>query len=197
MNEPTDPLDDPAFAALLEEFLSRARRGEGPSVEDYAARHPDLAGPIREIFPTLLVLQGNRAAPTQPVDSLPAALGGYEIVREVGRGGMGVVYEARQTALNRVVALKMVLHAGHAGGDDLRRFAAEAEVVASLDHPHIVALYEVGTCDGHPYYTMKLIEGGNLAGQMHRLARDSRAAAALLEAVARGASCPPARRPAP
>jgi hypothetical protein len=63
MNEPTDPLDDPTFAALLEEFLARTRRGAGPSVEDYAARHPELAGPIRELFPTLLVLQGHRRDP--------------------------------------------------------------------------------------------------------------------------------------
>jgi WD40 repeat protein len=185
MNEPTDPLDDPAFAALLEEFLARARGGEGPSPEDYAARHPDLAGPIRELFPTLLVLHGHRAAPAQPEQSLPAALGGYQIVREVGRGGMGVVYEARQTALNRVVALKMVLHAGQAEANELRRFAAEAQTVAALDHPHIVPLYEVGECDGHPYYTMKLIDGGSLAAQLPRLAHDPCAAAALLAAVAR------------
>jgi serine/threonine-protein kinase len=73
VNEPTDLLDDPAFAALLEEFLARARRGAGPSVEDYAARHPELAGPIRELFPTLLVLQGHRRRRASPVDSLPAA----------------------------------------------------------------------------------------------------------------------------
>jgi serine/threonine-protein kinase len=69
---------------------------------------------------------------------------------------MGVVYKARQTAVGREVVLKMVLHAGQAGADDLRRFAAEAQTVAALDHPHIVPLYEVGQCDGQQYYTMTL-----------------------------------------
>jgi hypothetical protein len=113
VSEPMDPLEDPTFAALLEEFLACARRGEGPSPEDYAARHPELAGAIREIFPTLLVLQGHRRGPTPVVEGLPAALGDYQVVREVGRGGMGVVYEAVQRPLGRRVALK-VLAAGPA-----------------------------------------------------------------------------------
>jgi hypothetical protein len=185
VSEPTDPLDDPAFAALLEEFLACARRGAGPSVEDYAARHPELAGPIRELFPTLLVLQGHRAAPAGPGEALPEALGDYQVVREVGRGGMGVVFKARQTSLNRVVALKMILAGQLASPADVQRFRTEAEAAAGLDHPHIVPIYEVGEHNGLPYFSMKLVEGTSLSEHLPRLAREPRAGARLLAVVAR------------
>ena len=144
MIDPTDPLEDPTFAALLEEFLARARSGEGPSPEDYAARHPELAGPIRELFPTLLVLQGHRAAPAAPVELLPAALGDYQVVREVGRGGMGVVYEAEQVSLGRRVALKVLPYAATLDPKQLQRFRNEAKAAAGLHHEHIVPVYAVG-----------------------------------------------------
>jgi WD40 repeat protein/serine/threonine protein kinase len=159
VNEPTDPLDDPAFAALLEEFLACARRGERPSPEDYAARHPDLAGVIREIFPTLLVLQGHRGGPAQPAESLPAALGDYQIVREVGRGGMGVVYEAVQVSLGRHVALKVLPKKLLPDARAKRRFEREAKAAAKLHHTNIVPVFGVGEQDGLPYYVMQFIQG--------------------------------------
>ena len=90
-------------------------------------------------------------------------LGDYELMRQLGRGGMGVVYEAHQVSLNRTVALKMVLDTEAATPTALRRFAIEAEAIAKLDHPHIVPIYDAGEIEGHPFYTMKLVQGQSLA----------------------------------
>jgi serine/threonine protein kinase len=110
---------------------------------------------------------------------------GYEILGELGRGGMGVVYQARQLPLQRLVALKMILAGAYAGEADVARFRAETEAIASLDHPHIVPVYEVGQQDGRHYFSMKLIDGGSLKEQLPRLAQNPRAGVQLLARVAR------------
>src|SRR5207237_1377737 len=108
-----------------------------------------------------------------------------ELVREIGRGGMGVVYLARQKSLNRPVALKMIAVGAWATEADALRFRNEAETAGSLDHMHIVPVYEVGKVEGQFYFTMKLIDGGNLAERVHSSPADPRWAAAILETVAR------------
>jgi WD40 repeat protein len=111
--------------------------------------------------------------------------GDYELKGVLGRGGMGVVYRARQLSLNRPVALKMIRAGIWAGGDEVRRFRNEAEAVALLDHPRIVAIYEVGQAHGRHYFSMKLVEGPALDTQLGRYAADPRAAARLVAEVAR------------
>ncbi len=115
----------------------------------------------------------------------PRFLGEYEVLDEIARGGMGIVYKARQVKLNRLVALKLIRDSYLAGPSDLRRFRSEAEAVAGLDHPNIVPIYEVGQVDGQPYFSMKLIEGGNLGLHVERLKADPTAAAALMAKVSR------------
>jgi serine/threonine-protein kinase len=119
----------------------------------------------------------------EPV-GLPA-ITGFEILEELGRGGMGVVYKARQINLGRLVALKMVLAGAHAGPDELDWFQREAEAVASLQHPDIVRIHDVGQADGLPYLSLEFIDGGSLAQQMTGRPQDITRAAWTIRTVAR------------
>jgi serine/threonine protein kinase len=109
---------------------------------------------------------------------------GYEIVAVLGRGGMGVVYQAKQVALNRMVALKMILSGGHASAQRLHRFRTEATAVARLQHPSVVQIYDIGDLDGQPYYSMEFVAGGSLDQQLAKALLPPRQAAQLLLQVA-------------
>jgi serine/threonine-protein kinase len=111
--------------------------------------------------------------------------GEYELLGELGRGGMGVVYKARQVTLNRLVALKMLLPGGLAGAEDLCRFRTEAEATAALRHPNIVCVHEVGQVDGRPFFSMDFIDGGSLAQQLAGGPLAGKAAARHVATVAR------------
>src|SRR5262249_18128981 len=120
-----------------------------------------------------------------PTPRLPQ-VDGYEILGQVGRGGMGVVYKARQTKLNRVGALKMILGGGHAGSEEQARFLTEAQAVAQLEHPTLVRLYEVGQHDGLPYFTMEFVAGGSLAEKLDGTPLPAAEAAGLVRELAQG-----------
>jgi tetratricopeptide (TPR) repeat protein/tRNA A-37 threonylcarbamoyl transferase component Bud32 len=115
----------------------------------------------------------------------PPTIPGYEVQGELGRGAMGVVYKARQVGLNRIVALKMILHSQHAGSAGRARFKAEAEAVARLQHPNIVQIYEIGEHQGTPFFSLEFCSGGTLAGKLAGAPLEPRDAAQLLEVLAR------------
>jgi serine/threonine protein kinase len=126
-----------------------------------------------------------------PTDLLPSEgrtypeIPGYELLGVCGRGGMGVVYRARQLKANRLVALKMLRAVEHASATDRLRFQIEAEAVARLQHPHIVQLYEVGEVGGQPFFSLEFCDGGTLKEQWHKQQPTPREAAALIETLAR------------
>jgi serine/threonine protein kinase/WD40 repeat protein len=157
---------------LAHDFAERYRRGERPALHDYTDRYPDLAGEIRELFPTLVMMEqfgsgvdnpsGPRARRGQCEEAMPELLGDYRILREVGRGGMGVVYEAVQESLGRHVALKVLSQHRQFGTIQLLRFEREAKAAALLHHTNIVPVFGVGQHEGVHYYAMQYIEGQSL-----------------------------------
>lgn len=124
--------------------------------------------------------------PAPPPGAMPSAIPGYEILGELGRGTMGVVYRARNIRLNRLVALKVVLDGAQSRPEDLVRFLAEAEVLARCQHPHVVLIYDAGWYDGRPYLAMELVEGGTLSRKHTGGPQAPRRAAELAEMLARG-----------
>jgi serine/threonine protein kinase len=127
---------------------------------------------------------GNLAATPVKAEPQRPLIAGYEILGELGRGGMGVVYQARQIKLNRVVALKIILHVGHAVRTELARFRTEAEAIARLQHPNIVQIHEIGDCDGLPFFSLEYCPGGSLDRKLRGTPLPPSEAAALVETLA-------------
>jgi WD40 repeat protein/serine/threonine protein kinase/Flp pilus assembly protein TadD len=152
---------------LAEEFAERYRRGERPSLREYTDRYPDLAVEIRELFPALVEVElaeddrrvDSTGPTTAPGPAPPRQVGDYRIVREVGRGGMGVVYEAEQVSLGRRVALKVLPRGTIQDGSKVERFRREARSAAGLHHTNIVPVFEVGQDGDSVYYAMQFIQG--------------------------------------
>jgi serine/threonine protein kinase len=117
--------------------------------------------------------------------ALPTRIGQYTVLRELGHGGMGVVYLAEQAKLKRLVALKVIRHGINATAEEVARFCAEAEVVARLQHPNIVQIHEVGADDGVHYLALEYVDGGSLDRRLAGTPREPRSAAQLLETLAR------------
>ncbi|QDV42575.1 Serine/threonine-protein kinase PrkC [Stieleria neptunia] len=171
MNE---SLPSPDLDEIVEEFTRRCRIGERPTVQEYAEQYPEHAEEILDLFPTLLAMEqaapeSDDSPPDHTLDadastaalapSHPQQLGDYRIVREIGRGGMGVVYEAEQESLGRHVALKILPQRLMADSKQRRRFKREARAAARLHHTNIVPVFGVGEADGISYYAMQFISG--------------------------------------
>jgi WD40 repeat protein/serine/threonine protein kinase/Flp pilus assembly protein TadD len=164
---------------LAEEFAERYRRGERPSVTEYTDEYPDLAGQIRDLFPALIEMEqlgSMENSPTGPhIPSVPGdgvplqRLGEYRILRQVGRGGMAVVYEAVQESLGRHVALKVLPFQALGNPTYLERFRREAKAAARLHHTNIVPVFGVGEDKGVHYYAMQFIQGQSLDLVLHEL----------------------------
>jgi outer membrane protein assembly factor BamB len=162
---------------IIAAYLRVADAGQAPDRAELLARHPDLADELRSFFAdhdqaqrlaapaaapeTPTVAPGEAISPA-PLDTI-RYFGDYELLQEIARGGMGVVYRARQVSLNRFVALKMILSGQLASEDDVKRFHLEAQTAAGLQHPNIVAIHEVGEHDGQHYFSMDFVEGQSLA----------------------------------
>ncbi len=178
-----ESLNEDPLGALAEEFVERFRRGERPALTEFTTRHPELAADIRELFPALVMMEEVRPEHAESTDAFDRSgprtstgqrierLGDYRILREVGRGGMGIVYEAEQESLGRHVALKVLpVHAML----DLRRvqrFQREARAAARLHHTNIVPVFGVGAQDGLHYFVMQFIHGLGLDGVLVELKR--------------------------
>ncbi len=157
---------------LAEEFAERFRRGERPSLTEYTDRYPELANDIRELFPALVEMEqlasvdgpctGSHLLPVPGGRPAFEQLGEYRILREIGRGGMGVVYEAVQESLGRHVALKVLPYHGLLSPIQLERFRREARAAARLHHTNIVPVFGVGEDSGTHFYAMQFIQGQGL-----------------------------------
>ncbi len=182
---------DPRLDRILAEYLEAIESGNDQNPSDWYARYSEFASQLQEFIAGQarlrdvveraaagLALQG-ADAPTLLGNVAPESMsheaahhlryfGDYELLDEIARGGMGVVFRARQVSLNRPVAVKMILAGELATPEDVSRFRAEAESAANLDHPGIVPIYEIGQCDGHHYFSMKFIEGESLSQRLKR-----------------------------
>jgi serine/threonine protein kinase/WD40 repeat protein len=169
----SDSSRDALLERLAEEFVERHRRGERPALAEYTDRHPDLAAEIRDLFPALVQIEhlkplagdltGAFVPESGPEDGpTPERFGEYRILRQVGQGGMGVVYEAEQESLGRHVALKVLPRQALLKATYRERFRREAKAAGNLHHTNIVPVFGVGECDGTHYYAMQFIRGEGL-----------------------------------
>jgi serine/threonine-protein kinase len=186
---------------LVEQLVSQARGGVPVDIERVAVEHPELAMELRELWAIVALAEEfgsqsaenddgslasiSRVAIANRINRGPQDFKDYELLEELGRGGMGVVYRAHQKSLDRIVALKIVLAGSAATRADLARFRGEAETAAQLNHPHIVPVYEVGEHNELPYFTMRYVRGTTLAERIAASPLPGRESAEILLPVAR------------
>jgi serine/threonine-protein kinase len=195
---------DERLAHLLGELTEKKRQGQPADVEACARSHPDLAGELRELWaavqfaeefarPAVTLRVTPKGVSPPPVADAPGtpdhsetarSFGDFELLEEIGRGGMGVVYRAWQKSLDRIVALKMILRGEHATPEDVARFQVEAQAAAHLEHPNIVPVYAAGVQDGQEWFCMRMVEGETLSSQLTRGPLRPHDAAAFLATIA-------------
>ena len=191
---------DAALEIIYTEFVAREQLGQRPVPAEFCERFPHFRDGLEQLFQIHDAAGGASAVMSVRESAIPLVdhgctqavdetirdrslrrFGHYEILGELGRGGMGVVYKARQTGLNRMVALKMVLTGADAGPGERARFRAEAEAAARLQHPNIVQIHEIGEHEGRPFLVLELIEGGSLDQLLKGLPLPAASAARLVE----------------
>ncbi|MGP0066052.1 MAG: serine/threonine-protein kinase [Isosphaeraceae bacterium] len=192
-HQAADEAEDSILIALLDELTAATRKGQAPDLEQAERRYPELAEDLRSLWATVWVAeeiarsdvsegprdsqgpdaktvdwpaQGrspDREPPPSPAPTRHQPFGEYDLLEEIGRGGMGIVSRAVHRTRNRVVALKRLLRGPDASAEDIERFLVETGAAGSLDHVHIVPVFELGECEGQPFFTMKYVEGTTLA----------------------------------
>jgi serine/threonine-protein kinase len=204
MSPPTGDLSErqQRLSAVLVECLEAVDHGQAPNIQALLERYPEFApelarfqagqqqieawaAPLRQMAGAVTPDSNQTLDLGPPPGTNDLFPGDYELFGEIGRGGMGVVYKAKQKSLARLVALKMVRGKQQPSPTELQRFRNEAELLACLEHPHIVPIFDVGEEQGQLYFSMKLIEGGSLAEHLPRFRADPRAAAQLLATIGR------------
>ncbi|MEI7458432.1 MAG: serine/threonine-protein kinase [Pirellula sp.] len=186
------------LALLVCELTDRMQQGQAVDIREICRQHPEHASDLMLLWGTVLITDAVGGAEGQAIDdanakpgsgvwqmSLPCTMGDYELLEEVGRGGMGIVYRATQVSLNREVAIKMILRDRLATVLEKQRFFAEAQATAKLEHPGIVPVYDVGEIDGRPYFAMKYIRGRTLSDLMASGMVTHRQSAGYLEQISR------------
>jgi serine/threonine protein kinase/WD40 repeat protein len=192
---------DAVLELIYSEIVLREQHDEAPQLEEYVQRFPYLAVQLKPLFEVHRALESasvieDMADKTEmhgtvpgphapPADGDIPVIPGYDVMRELGRGGMGVVYCAWQASLGRAVALKMILAGAYAGPQDRARFRTEAEAIARLQHPNIVHIYDIGEHEGKPYIAMEYVDGSSLARRLAGTPLPARTAAELIEILAR------------
>ncbi len=186
----TDSPDDSRsrrIDAAVAEYLESIERGTPLDHEAFLALHADLADDLRQFLADYHALEPASHRPdliTAPILTESRRVGDYELLEEIGRGGMGVVYRARQISLDRIVAVKMILSGRLASQAEVARFQAEAHAAATLDHPNIVPVFEVGRLDGQQFFSMGFVAGRTLSEQLLDGPLKPREAAAIIRDVA-------------
>jgi len=180
---------------ILSDYLAQLQAGQQPDHQAFLREHPQLASALNclEALEKLSPKPGEiedggftlRNDICKATEDLPRAFGSYQLISEIGRGGMGVVYKARQEDLDRLVAVKMILSHHLASAEQVRRFQAEARAAAKLRHSHIVPIHEVGQCNGQDYFTMEYIDGQSLAQKIQKGPVDVSTAVRIVSAIAR------------
>ena len=187
----TDDERDLQLVKLLERLAEEQRAGRVPDVEGLARKHPELAEELRGLWTAMLLADGlSEFGEEDGAEDAPPSIpqphrrstkwGEYELLEELGRGGMGIVYKARHRQLDRIVALKILRSGSMAPATELARFRQEALSVARLDHPHVVPVFEVGEHEGQPFFTMQYVAGQTLSRRLAEGPLPAREAAALL-----------------
>jgi serine/threonine protein kinase/tetratricopeptide (TPR) repeat protein len=183
---------DAQLDLIYNEIVLREEDGEAPQPAEYEGRFPALAAEIRRLFEVHRALGQPPSSPSANTDhplqsgpaAAPPAIPGYEILGELGRGGMGVVYRARQLSLGRIVALKTLTPEPREQSERRARFLTEARVVARLQHPNIVQVYETGEHDGRLFFAMEFVDGGSLQARLAGTPQPARAAASVARTLA-------------